>query len=49
MTEARLIAAGIWAGKEIIESVWGVWEAKQPWSNAALDYTFFVLGILSTL
>lgn len=42
------IAAILFAGKEIIESMWGVWEPKQSWSSAALDYNFFVLGILAT-
>lgn len=40
------VAATIFAGKEIIESVWGVWEPKQSWTSASVDFNFFVLGIL---
>jgi len=42
------IAAMIFLGKELIESLWGVWESKQSWTSFAIDYNFFVLGILAT-
>ena len=32
--------------KEAVESLWGVWEPKQPWSSGAIDAAFFFLGIL---
>lgn len=41
-------AALIFFLKEIAESVWGIWEPKQSWASAAMDYNFFVLGILAT-
>jgi len=42
------LAAAIFFGKELIESLWGVWEPKQSWTSFAIDYNFFVLGILAT-
>ncbi len=42
---AAVIATGIAAGKESIESLWGVWEPKQPWRNGAVDVAQFLIGI----
>ena len=42
---AVAIAAIIAVGKESIESLWGVWEAKQPWKDGAADVAQFLIGI----
>ena len=42
---AALIATIIAVGKESIESLWGVWEAKQPWRDGAADVAQFLIGI----
>ncbi len=42
---AAIAATIIAAGKESIESVWGVWEAKQPWRDGAVDVAQFLIGI----
>jgi hypothetical protein len=39
------IAMIIAVGKESIESLWGVWEAKQPWKDGAADVAQFLIGI----
>jgi len=42
---AALIATIIAVGKESIESLWGVWEPKQPWRDGAADVAQFLIGI----
>jgi hypothetical protein len=42
---AVAIATIIALGKESIESLWGVWEPKQPWKNGAADVAQFLIGI----
>lgn len=42
---AAVIATFIAAGKESIESLWGVWEPKQPWRDGAADVAQFLIGI----
>jgi hypothetical protein len=42
---AAAIAAIIAIGKELIESLWSVWEAKQPWKDGAADVAQFLIGI----
>jgi hypothetical protein len=42
---AVVIATLIAAGKESIESLWGVWEPKQPWKDGAVDVAQFLIGI----
>lgn len=40
-----VIATIIAVGKESIESLWGVWEPKQPWKDGAADVAQFLIGI----
>jgi hypothetical protein len=47
--QAAAVAAIIAAGKESIESQWGVWEARQPWKNGLIDFAFFVVGITAAI
>jgi len=42
---AAVIATVIAVGKESIESLWGVWEPKQPWKDGAADVLQFLIGI----
>jgi hypothetical protein len=42
---AVVIATTIATGKESIESLWGVWEPKQPWHDGATDVAQFLVGI----
>ena len=42
---AVAIATVIAIAKESIESLWGVWEPKQPWRNGAVDVGQFLIGI----
>jgi hypothetical protein len=42
---AAIIATVIAVGKESIESLWGVWEPKQPWLDGAVDVSQFFIGI----
>jgi len=42
---AAVIATVIAVGKESIESLWGVWEPKQPWMDGAADVSQFLIGI----
>jgi hypothetical protein len=42
---AAVIATVIAVGKESIESLWGVWEPKQPWVDGAVDVSQFLIGI----
>ena len=46
---AALIATIIAAGKESIESLWGVWEPKQPWRDGAADVAQFLIGIAAAV
>jgi len=46
---AAIIATIIAAGKESIESLWGVWEAKQPWRDGAADVAQFLIGIAAAV
>lgn len=43
---AAFFTALIAAGKEAIESIWGAWDKKQPWSSFVVDTAEFGLGIL---
>jgi hypothetical protein len=43
--QAAAIVAIIAAGKESIESLWGVWEARQQWKDGLVDFAYFVVGI----
>jgi hypothetical protein len=43
--QAAAVAALIAAGKESIESLWGAWEARQPWKDGLIDFAYFVVGI----
>ncbi len=49
MEIAVAIAAAIAAGKESTESIWGVWEAKQPWSSSLIDFAYFLIGIATAV
>lgn len=42
---AILLAVVISFGKEASESIWGGWEAIQPWASGMRDFGFFVVGI----
>lgn len=42
---AAAIATLIAVGKELIESLWGVWEPRQPWKDGAADVAQFLIGI----
>jgi hypothetical protein len=44
---AVIIATSIAAGKESIESLWGVWEPIQPWRDGAADLAEFAIGIVA--
>jgi len=46
---AAVIATIIAGGKESIESLWGVWEAKQPWRDGAADVAQFLIGIAAAV
>lgn len=35
--------------KEAIESIWGAWDAKQPWSSFIVDVSEFGLGIVAAI
>lgn len=43
---ALLIAVSIPFIKESLESIWGIWEPKQPWLNGTIDFSFFCIGII---
>jgi hypothetical protein len=45
-TAAALIVLGFAAVKEAAESIWGIWEPKQPWSSGATDFAWWCAGIL---
>ncbi|MGH7744532.1 MAG: hypothetical protein ACREQ5_06895 [Candidatus Dormibacteria bacterium] len=45
LLKAIAIVSGFYLAKEIIESVWGIWEAKQPWSSGFEDIAFWTLGL----
>ena len=42
---AAVFATIIAVGKESMESLWGVWEPKQPWKDGAVDVSQFLIGI----
>jgi hypothetical protein len=43
---ALLLVAFFYVSKELIESLWGVWESRQPWSSGIEDMTFWTVGLL---
>jgi hypothetical protein len=45
-TVAALIVLGFAAAKEAAESIWGIWEPKQPWRSGAIDFAWWCAGIL---
>jgi hypothetical protein len=48
-TAAALIVVGFAAAKEAAESIWGIWEPKQPWRSGAIDFAWWCAGILTAL
>lgn len=44
--QAAAVVAFIAAGKESIESLWGVWEARQPWNDGLIDFAYNFIGIV---
>jgi hypothetical protein len=43
--QAAVYVIALSAGKEAIESLWGVWEPKQPWGPGGIDFAFWLLGV----
>ena len=43
--KAIAVVGGFMLAKEMIESIWGIWEPVQPWISGLEDITFWVIGI----
>lgn len=47
ITYALALTATFFVTKEVLESVWGLWEPRQPWSSGIEDIAFWTIGLLA--